>query len=550
MKPKSVEITSDIKNPAIPGFNPDPSICRAGDWFYCATSSFQWWPGVPIYRSRDLAHWELYSYGLTEPAFCDLRRIDDSGGVWAPCLSHADGLFWLVFSITSGTRYHTYECRNFLTTAKDPRGPWSEPVYLNATGNDASLFHDVDGRKWLTNTQQLKTTGFVGHAGVLLQEYDPQEKRLVGCSRNIFLREQSVIPEGSKLHRHGDYYHLIVAEGGTEYGHMMTMARSRDVAGPYEVHPENPVLTAAHDSENPIQRAGHGDIVDIPNGQVAVVYLASRPIDRHSVLGRETFLGLAQWGEDGWLRLESRSPLLEIPDFGLPKSLVDELPDIDAFEDSQLLPYWNTLRRPIDHLVDLRTRPGWLLLKGTPSFLDSRDDVAIIARRLQNHSFSVETHIDYNPISVEQLAGLTCYYDSRRFFWLAKQWEDDAGHCLVLYAKGGAYRETTKLATMPIAASLPVRLGADCDGRLLQFRYAVGGDDSWNSIGPEVSILILSDEEAEIVDPAPAFGFTGTMIGLAAYDITDFGPVAAFDYFDYRPGRPAWPANSSEDPAV
>jgi xylan 1,4-beta-xylosidase len=530
-----------MKNPILKGYNPDPSICRRGDTFYCVTSSFQWWPGLPIFASRDLRNWSLMAYGATEPAFCDLRRIDDSGGVWAPCLSYADGLFWLVFSIASGSRYHTYECRNYLTTAEDVQGPWSPPVYLNASGNDASLFHDVDGTKWLTNTQQLKTTGFVGHAGVLLQEYSPEEKRLVGYPRNIFVRSQNVIPEGSKLHRHGDFYHLVVAEGGTEYGHMMTMARARKIEGPYEIHPNNPVLTSVNDPANPIQRAGHGDIVELDDGQVAVVYLASRPVDHHSVLGRESFLARARWGEDDWLYLDSPEPQIELPDFGLEESKGPLLPDDDNFEGNTLLPYWNTLRRPVEHLVDLTTRPGWLLLKGTPSFLDSREDVAMIARRLEHHCFKCETLLDFAPRANEQLAGLACYYDSRRFYWLARQWEFEIGDCLVLYAKGGEYRETAKLAVAEIERNSQVHLGVDCDAREMQFRYSQGQRGGWREIGPALSALVLSDEEAEIKDATPAFGFTGTHVGLVAYDITGFGPVAAFDGFSYRPEENKWP---------
>jgi xylan 1,4-beta-xylosidase len=321
---------------------------------------------------------------------------------------------------------------------------------------------------------------------------------------------------------------------------MMTMARARHITGPYEIHPENPVLTSVDDPGNPIQRAGHGDIVDLPDGKVAVVYLASRPVDRHSVLGRETFIAQARWDRDGWLRMESRSPLIEVPDFNLPGFSPKVHPDHDPFDNVELFPYWNTLRRPSEHLIDLKSRPGWLLLKGTPSFLDSREDVALIARRLQHHCFSIETLLEYNPVYVEQLAGLTCYYDSRRFYWLAKQWENDVGDCLVLYAKGGKHTETEKLDVVPITRGLPVLLGADCDGRSLQFRYTVEDKDSWQSVGPAVPMHVLSDEEAEYGDPSPAFGFTGTMIGLAAYDITVFGQTAAFEYFDYHPRPDCW----------
>lgn len=356
------------------------------------------------------------------------------------------------------------------------------------------------------------------------------------------MRNQSIIPEGSKLHRHGDYYHLVVAEGGTGYGHMMTMARARDLHGPYEVHPENPVLTAVGDPGNPIQRAGHGDLIELDDDQVAVVYLASRPVARHSVLGRETFLAKARWCEDGWLRMDSPVPEAALPDFGLSEMAIQPLQDFDDFTGPDLLPYWNSLRRPCDRVVDLKTRPSWLCLKGTPSYLDSREDVALIARRVEHHIISAETCLEFNPLYLEQLAGLVCYYDSRRFYWLAKQWEYESGDFLALYGKGGVHSDETKqLARVPVPRGDLLRLGVDCDGRSLRFRYSVGLDGDWQSIGGPVSALILSDEEVETNDYSPCCGFTGAMIGLAAYDITDYGPEAAFDWFDYRPEENAWP---------
>lgn len=521
------------QNPILPGFNPDPSICRAGDDFYIATSSFQWWPGVPIYHSRDLHYWELVSYALTDPAYLDLRRLGDSAGIWAPCLSHADGLFWLIFTVASGGRQHTYECQNYLTTAADVRGPWSVPVYLNTTGNDPSLFHDDDGRKWLVNTEFVWAPGYPPHNGTLLQEYSISERRLVGPARNIFGGTALGTPEGSKLHKHGGWYYLTTAEGGTEYGHAMTVSRSRGIWRPYEVHPQNPVLTAKDDPANPIQRAGHGDIVPVVGNRVAVVYLASRPVEQRSLLGRETFLAGGRWDDDGWLRLDAPAPQLELPDFGLTAAPATGLPARDDFDGVALGLRWTSLRQPIGELADLGSRPGWLTLRGTPSPPDSFIRPSLVAQRIRHHAFAAETLVEFAPHEMQQWAGLMCYYDTRHWYLLHRQFDQRLGSCIALYCRRGPAPLYESLAQIPIADLPAVRLGVDCDGRLLRFRWAVGKDGAWQPVGEPQDALVLSDEFVEKHDPIPTFGFTGAHVGLYSYDITERAVPAAFDWFEY-----------------
>jgi xylan 1,4-beta-xylosidase len=534
-------MTERPHNPILPGFNPDPSICRAGDDFYVATSSFQWWPGAPIYHSRDLRHWVLIGYALDDPAHLDLRRIGDSAGIWAPCLSHADGLFWLIFTVASGGRQHTYECANYLTTAADPRGPWSAPIYLNSTGNDPSLFHDDDGRKWLVNTEFMWAADYPAHNGTLLQEYSVAQGRLVGPARNIFGGTELGTPEGSKLVKHGGWYYLITAEGGTEYGHAMTVSRSRDIWGPYEVHPRNPVLSARDDPGNPIQRAGHGDVVAVDGERVAVVYLASRPVAQRSLLGRETFLAGGRWDEDGWLTLDAATPQMELPNFGLPDAPMPEPPGRDDFDDVVLGPYWTSLRQPIGELADLRVRPGWLTLRGTPSPPDSFIRPSLVAQRIRDHAFTAETALDFTPTEMQQWAGLICYYDTRHWYYLHRQFDREVGACLALDARRGPAPRYELLARIPLAANpARVRLGVDCDGRMLQFRYAPGVEGAWLPAGAPQDALVLTDEFVEMHDAIPTFGFTGAHVGLHSYDITERAAPPAFDWFEYR-GR-AMPA--------
>ena len=519
-------------NPILKGFNPDPSICRKGDDFYIATSSFQWWPGVPIYHSRDLVNWRLITYGLTNPAHCNLERIGDSSGIWAPSLTYADGRFWLVFTIASGSRLHSYETFNYLTTAREITGPWTEPVYLNATGNDPSLFHDDDGRKYILNSDFQWDPGSEIHSGTVLQEYSAENQKLTGRVKNIFRGTDLGVVEGSKMYKRNGWYYLGIAEGGTSFGHAMTLVRSRNIWGPYEVHPRNPILTATGDPDNPIQKAGHGDIVTLNGDRVAVVYLASRPINKKCMLGRETFIAGARWGKDDWLQLDDVHPRIRIPDFGLEEHKQSALPEKDDFNEPSLKLYWNSLRSPVLDRIDLESRPGWLSLKPGVSRLDSFSKVSMIARRIQHHQFTAELKMEYQPSEPQQWAGLSCYYDTRHWYFLHRQFDMEKGAQIALYSKTNNNVTISNLGRVSIPDERLVRFGVDCDGTSLRFRFRLDGKD-WENIGEPQDALILSDDYIEWDDPVPNFAFTGAFVGLAASDITERGPNPQFDWFDY-----------------
>lgn len=222
-----------IQNPILPGFHPDPSICRVGDDYFIATSTFEWYPGVQIYRSTDLRSWELVKRPLERADQLDLRGVQDSCGVWAPCLTHADGRFWLIYTIVRRKSGSFKDCHNYLVTAEKIEGPWSAPIYLNSSGFDPSLFHDDNGRKWVLNLTwdyRARPTPF---GGIVLQEYDATQGKLVGSITNIFQGSSLGLAEGPHLYQRDGWYHLLVAEGGTGMRHAVTMARSKEITGPY-----------------------------------------------------------------------------------------------------------------------------------------------------------------------------------------------------------------------------------------------------------------------------------------------------------------------------
>src|SRR6187401_998643 len=335
----------NIRNPILPGFNPDPSIVRVGDDYYVATSTFEWFPGVEIHHSRDLVHWRLLARPLNRASQLDMRGDPDSCGVWAPCLTHADGLFHLIYTdvkrygrtTTAGASGASLrDFHNYLVTSDRIDGEWSDPVHLNSSGFDPSLFHDEDGRKYLLNMLWDHRPGQNRFAGIVLQEYSPAERRLVGTRRNVFPGTAIGFTEAPHVYKRDGFYYLITAEGGTGWGHAVTMARSRELRGPYELHPDIYILSSRDRPDAPLQRAGHADLVETQDGQTYMAYLCGRPLPNRGTctLGRETAIQPMVWGADDWLRtdgvpglaqLQARAP-------GLPDHPFERAPEREDFD--------------------------------------------------------------------------------------------------------------------------------------------------------------------------------------------------------------------------
>ena len=292
-----------IHNPVLRGFNPDPSILRVGNDYYLATSTFEYHPAVRLHHSRDLAQWSTIGHALGEGF--DLRGVPDSGGVWAPSLTHADGKFWLAYSIVRSMDGDDKDIDNYLVTAEAITGPWSEPVHLGSRGFDFSFFHDPDGTHWIVGVQWDQRPEHPSFSGLVVEQYLPDERRTSGDAVRIY-REDGLV-EGPNLYRIGDWYYLLIAAGGTGWNHGVTMARSRSLLGPYERDPRDAVLTTRDAPGHPLQKAGHGELVQTPGGDWLLAHLASRPTlylgERYSTLGRETCLQHVVFDDDGWLRL-------------------------------------------------------------------------------------------------------------------------------------------------------------------------------------------------------------------------------------------------------
>jgi xylan 1,4-beta-xylosidase len=537
------ETTAIIRNPILPGFNPDPSIVRVGDDYYIATSTFEWFPGVQIHHSRDLVHWRLLTRPLTRPSQLNMLGDPDSCGVWAPCLSYSNGLFYLVY--TDVKRYgrttvggsggvSLRDFHNYLVTSPRIDGEWSDPVYLNSSGFDPSLFHDDDGRKYVVNMLWDHRPGQNRFAGIVLQEYAAGEGRLIGPTHLIFKGTPLGLTEGPHLYKRGGYYHLLTAEGGTGWGHAVTMARSRTLTGPYELHPDGPVVTARHRPDIELQRAGHADLVETQSGETYLVHLCGRPIRNRGrcTLGRETAIQKMVWSQDGWLRTADGEgvPRLEVAAPGLP---VHEFPKPavrEDFDGPELPIDFQWLRSPWpEELFSLTERPGHLRLYGRET-LGSLFRQALVARRQQAHCFSAETVVDFEPEHFQQMAGLVCYYSSSKLHCLYVSRDDVAGkHVRVLSFVPDQI--VTDISTAPIAIpeGKPVHLRVEVDYERLRFGYRVGGGD-WRWLPEQFDASALSDEAAVPGTP----NFTGAFVGMCCQDMAGTRKAADFDYFEYR----------------
>jgi xylan 1,4-beta-xylosidase len=538
---------SQLRNPILPGFNPDPSIVRVDGDFYVATSTFEWYPGVQIHHSRDLRHWRLAARPLNRADLLDMRGNPDSCGIWAPCLTWSDGQFWLIYTDVKRFEGDFKDAHNFLTTCATVDGAWSDPVYLNSSGFDPSLFHDDDGRKWLVNMVWDHRRGRNRFGGILLQEYDPQRRRLVGPVTNIFRGTPLKLTEAPHLYRRDGWYYLVTAEGGTGYNHAMTLARAREITGPYEVDPQGYLLTAKDHPELPLQRAGHGDLFDTPDGATWLVHLCGRPLPglRRCPMGRETALQKTRWSDDGWLRLEGASddglPALEVPAPDLPEHLWPAAPQRHDFDDTELPPEFQWLRTPDPAgFMSLTERPGYLRLRGKES-IGSWFTQALVARRQQAFRYTAETGLEFAPVSFQQAAGLCCYYNAHKYHYLyvsadarGRRFIDvmscrgDPTHAVAWPLREGHTDPETFDERFALPAEGPVRLRCEVDQHRLRFLWAVD-DGDWQAMPVTLDYSVISDEGGK----GEHSSFTGAFVGMCCQDLSGRDCPADFDYFEY-----------------
>lgn len=511
-----------IRNPILPGSHPDPSVCRAGEDYYLVTSTFEYFPGLPVYHSRDLVHWRPLGHVLDRPGQLDLDGVRPSGGLFAPTIRHHDGTFYVVCTLVDGPR----RSGNFLVTASDPAGPWSDPVWLEgAPGFDPSLLFDEDGRVWFHGTRQLPLAR-TGRTEVWLRELDLRRRALTGRRRALWTGAlvDALWAEGPHVYRVGGRYVLVAAEGGTSGDHAVTAARAERVTGPYEGCPRNPLLTHRHlGASHPVVGPGHADLVETPAGEWWAVLLARRAYGGpFTNLGRETFLVPVVW-EDGWPVFcpgVGQVPM-ELAGPDLPAHPWPAQPVRDDFDAPALAPAWSVVRTPREESWTLRERPGHLRLRLRPPSLADRDHPSFVARRQQHADFGAMCVLDFAPAGEDECAGLALRLD-------------DDHHVLLVVSRGGEGRvvravrregdRATVLGEAPVAPGR-VLLGVEARGQDYELRFGAE-PEAWRT---------LAHVDGRLLSSHPPGVFTGAVVGMYASANGRRGDGAAdFDWFEYR----------------
>lgn len=503
--------TRGYRNPVLPGFYPDPSVCRVGDDYYMVNSTFCYFPGVPVHHSKDLIHWEQIGHCITRPTQTRLQNIGVWNGIYAPTIRHHDGTFYMVTTNVSGGG-------NFYVTAKDPAGEWSDPIYVREGGIDPDLFFDDDGKTYLLTAQ--------GAGEIHLAEIDLKTGRLLSRSEIVWRGTGGRCAEGPHMYKKGGWYYLMIAEGGTEYGHCETIARSRDLRGPFEGCPSNPILShaLARGYQNPIQGTGHADLIQAHDGSWWLVCLAFRPLNGfHHVLGRETFLAPVTWDESGWPVVNGNGAIsLEMDVPTLPQVPVAKKPARTEFDAPELGLEWNYLGAPRTENYSLTERPGWLRLKTSPVSINSNDSPTWVGRRQQHIDFASHTALDASGLKDGDEAGLTLFMSNDYHCDLAVQKRD--GKCfLVLKYKLG--RLEHRAAEIPLDSPEAV---LRISGNKEAYSFWLAKDAGTSEFLGEIDTSFLSSETAG--------GFTGVYLALYAQSSSDGGAAggyADFDAFSY-----------------
>jgi alpha-N-arabinofuranosidase len=510
-----------FRNPILSGCYPDPSICRVGEDYYLVTSTFEYFPGLPIFHSRDLTHWTQIGHVLDRASQLDLDEIRPSGGLYAPTIRYHKGTFYVVNTLVDGKR----RSGNFLVTATQPQGPWSEPHWLeDSDGFDPSLFFDDDGSVWFTANRLNEKGYYTGHTEIYLREIDVWNKKFVG--KEIILWDGAVKgavwAEASHIYKANGYYYLLVSEGGTAHHHAVTIARSKNITGPYEPNRGNPILTHRHlGLDYPIVGTGHADLVETQNGELWLVLLAMRPYGGYYYnLGRETFLAPARW-EEGWLIISPGTGRVESEYLSpnLPEYVFEASPPRDDFDHTTLAYHWNFLRTPREDFYSLTERPGFLRLRLRPQKLSEQTNPSFVGRRQQHIDFTAQTEFEFTPQSNNESAGIVLLQNKDFYYQFVITYETETVVRLIKRAHGN--NET--LVTQPVSLGRHV-LKVSANGQNYNFYFSANG--RWHPLAENIDGRILSTPVAG--------GFVGAYIGMYASSNGQPGANHAdFAWFEY-----------------
>ncbi len=502
-------------NPVLPGWYSDPSVCTNGKDYFLVTSTFSYFPGVPIFHSTDMLNWKQIGNILNRPEQLPLEGQRVTRGIFAPAISynsHNETYYMITTNMHGG---------NFVVKTKDPFGDWSDPIWLpDVHGIDPSLFFDEDGRAYIVNNDEPDGgSTYDGHRAIRCLEYDVEADKTIGESimlvnGGVDLSEKPIWIEGPHMYKINGSYYLMCAEGGTSVNHREVIFKGDAPLGKYVPWDENPILTQKHLDKNrelPITCAGHADIIQKDNGQWWSVFLACRPIDnKYENLGRETFMMPIRWSKDGF-------PYMTRGDEVVPRIIQMEGTKRDAsttfgnfeknddFDAAELGMEWLTIRGNAAGLYNLTDDPGYLTLKCTDVAANELKVPAFVCRRLQHHKFEAATSMYYTPETDTESAGMLLMKNEQHQYLMVVEKVD--GETAISVKKLG----DTKLEVLSSEAisieEEPIQLKITSNGPEFSFYYALG-KDNWKLLADKVDASYLST--------ARAGGFTGTTIGMYA----------------------------------
>ena len=521
------------RNPVIPGFYPDPSVCRVGEDYYLITSTFEYFPGVPIFHSRDLVHWRQLGHVLDRPSQLDLDHVEPSGGIFAPTIRHYRGTFYMVTTLRDKPpalrdSNPPFRDRNFIVTTDEPAGDWSEPTILVDRPGiiDPSLFFDDDGRAWYMANQRVAEPPYPDYRQIWMRELDLNKLMLVGERYDLWSGAlyESMAPEAPHIYKVDGMYYLIIAEGGTYFHHATTIARSDSVTGPYAGNPGNPILTHRHlGHDYPISNIGHADLVETQKGEWWMVALASRPYGGYFYnLGRETFLAPLRW-EEGWPLVSPGKGRVEFEHEAphLPETPWPQAGQRDDFDTDRPGHKWNFVRTPREPFWSLTERQGHLRLQLRAESLRGSGNPSYICRRQQHINFRATAMMEFTSVSPAECAGLAVQ-QNKDFHFLFVVTATAVGQQvqLIRCEKG----DVSTVAAIPAPGSTHI-LTVAAQGQEYSFHYGTE-NDQLTAVGEKVDGRILSTQAAG--------GFTGAYIGMYGSSNGETSDtVADFDWFDY-----------------
>lgn len=502
-------------NPILPGWYSDPSICSNGDDYFLTTSTFSYFPGVPIFHSKDMINWKQVGHVLNRPSQLKLEGQRVSEGIFAPAISynpHNKTYYMITTNIRGG---------NFFVKTKDPFGSWSDPIWLpEVQGIDPSFFFDTDGSAYIINNDAPDgPVLYDGHRAIRIQQFDVVTDKTFGPRKmlvngGVNLNEKPVWIEGPHIYKINGRYLLMAAEGGTGSNHREVIFYSDKPMGDYTPWSKNPILTQKHLDPNriePITCAGHADLIQNKKGEWWSVFLACRPIENQfENLGRETFLMPVRWSADGFPYMTTGTEV--VPRILAMKGVKRDASTTygnfeitDQFDKPKLGLEWMTLRGPADSLYSVTDKPGFITVKCADVQSTERKEIAYVSRRIQHHKFEVVTSVLFDPRDENEAAGLLLLKDEKHQYFLSIRKNSDGKKIAVekISAEGS---EVINSLSMPASAT-PLKLRVTSNGKTFSF-YVSGDNNAWRAVAEGVDARYLST--------ANSFGFTGTNIGLYA----------------------------------